>query len=52
MIRQEVEGDIAFIVWSVESKRVRIPLATDTYLVYDGKIAVQTYAAMVERKGG
>jgi hypothetical protein len=51
MVRQAVEGDIAFIVWSVESKGLRIPLATDTYLVQDGKIVVQTYAAMVETKG-
>ena len=52
MVRETVEGDIAFIVWSLESDRVRIPLATDTYLVRNGKIIVQTYAAVVDGKGG
>ena len=51
MVRQVVAGDIAFIAWSVETKGVRVPLATDTYLVRDGRIIVQTYAAVVERKG-
>jgi hypothetical protein len=50
MIREAVEGEIAFIAWSGESKRLRIPLATDTYLVRDGKIIVQTYAAVIEVK--
>ncbi len=50
MIRQLVEGEIAYIVWSAESEKYRIPLASDTYLIRDGKIAIQTFAAKVEPK--
>ena len=52
MVREAAEGEVAFIVWSLESGRVRIPLATDTYLVRSGKIIVQTYAAVIDAKGG
>ena len=50
MVREAVEGEVAFIVWSLKSKRIRITLATDTYLVRAGKLVVQTYAAMEEQK--
>jgi ketosteroid isomerase-like protein len=50
MIQQLVEGEIAYIVWSAESQRYRIPLATDTYVIRDGKIVAQTFAAKVEPK--
>ena len=50
MVREAVEGEVAFIVWSLNSKRIRIMLATDNYLVRAGKIVVQTYAAMEEQK--
>ena len=42
---QEIEGDIAYIVWSAPGF---ITLGTDTFLVRDGKIAVQTFAAQPE----
>jgi len=47
MAQQVVEGDVAFIVWSAESKKFLVPLATDTYLVRDGKIVVQTFVAEI-----
>lgn len=50
MIRQTVEGDVAYIVWSAESERFSVPLATDTYLVRFGKIVVQTFTAEMKRK--
>lgn len=40
--RQEIVGDIAYIVWSAPGF---LALGTDTFLVRDGKIAVQTFAA-------
>jgi ketosteroid isomerase-like protein len=40
--RQETVGDIAYIVWSAPGF---LALGTDTFLVRDGKIAVQTFAA-------
>jgi ketosteroid isomerase-like protein len=50
MIQQLIEGEIAYIVWSAESQRYCVPLATDTYLIRDGKIVTQTLAAKVEPK--
>ncbi len=41
MIKQEVFGDTAYIVWSVDGF---FALGTDTLVVRDGKIAVQTFA--------
>jgi ketosteroid isomerase-like protein len=50
MVQQLVEGEIAYIVWSAESERYRIPLATDTYVIRDGKIVAQTFATRLEPK--
>ena len=36
-----VEGDIAYITWSVGRE---LPLGTDTFVVRDGKIVSQTFA--------
>ena len=40
--RQDVVGEVAYIVWKAEPY---IPLATDTFVIRDGKILVQTFAA-------
>jgi ketosteroid isomerase-like protein len=50
MLQQIVEGEVAYIAWSAESTRYRVPLGTDTYLVRNGQIVVQTYAAQMEAK--
>jgi len=41
---------MAYIVWSGESGKLKIPFATDTLIVRDGKIVAQTFAAQMERK--
>ncbi len=41
IVRQDIDGEIAFILW--EAKPF-IAMATDTFVIRDGKIAVQTYA--------
>ena len=43
LTRKDVIGDMAYIVWKAEPY---IPLATDTFLVRDGKIIAQTFAAL------
>ena len=48
--RQEVRGQTAYIVWSGESKNYRFPLGTDTFVMKDGKIIAQTFAAKIEPK--
>ena len=45
-----VEGDCAFIVWDAETVDTRFESASDTFLVRDGRIVVQTYAAKVTAK--
>ena len=42
MVRQDVEGEIAYIVWKSPSAA---PLGTDTFVIRNGKIVVQTFAA-------
>lgn len=42
LIRRDVEGEVAYIVWKAEPG---VRLATDTFLVRDGKITIQTFAA-------
>ena len=42
LLRRDVDGEIAYIVWKAEPG---VQLATDTFLVRDRKIMVQTFAA-------
>ena len=42
MVRQDVAGELAYIVWKSGSV---VPLGTDTFIVRNGKIVVQTFAA-------
>jgi hypothetical protein len=44
LVRQEVQGEIAYIVWKAEPF---IPLATDTFLIRDTRILTQTFAVFV-----
>ena len=46
----QVEGDCAFIVWDAETAANRYEAASDTFVVRDGRIAVQTFAAKVTAK--
>jgi ketosteroid isomerase-like protein len=48
--QQIVEGEIAYIIWSGESERLKIPFATETLIVRAGKIVAQTFAAQMEVK--
>ena len=45
-----VDGDCAFIVWEAETSANTFELATDTFVVRDGRIAVQTFAAKITPK--
>jgi ketosteroid isomerase-like protein len=41
---QEVHGDVAYIVWKAETPQLVVELGTDTFVVRNSKIAVQTFA--------
>ena len=49
LIRQDVEGEVAYILWKADPF---IPLATDTFVIRDGKILVQTFAAFMPAPSG
>ena len=44
LLRQDVKGDLAYIVWR---NGTSVPLATDTFLVRDKKILIQTFVAFM-----
>lgn len=48
---QFVEGDHAYILWTAETADNRYELGTDTFVVRDGKIAVQSYAGKTTPRG-
>ena len=50
MVKQIIDGEIAYIVWTAESEKVNVVLGTDTFLIRDGKILTQTFAAHTEAK--
>ena len=50
MLQNVIEGEIVYIVWSAESVNYHIPFRTDTFVVRDGQIVLQTFAALMEPK--
>ena len=47
-----VDGDHAYIVWTAETADNTYEFATDTFVVRDGKIVAQSFAAKINPKGG
>lgn len=43
LIRQDVDGEVAYIIWKAEPY---VTKATDTFVVRNGKIMVQTFVAL------
>jgi predicted SnoaL-like aldol condensation-catalyzing enzyme len=50
MLRQEVDGDTAYIVWKAETADNRFEVGTDTFIVRNGKIVTQTFAGKISPK--
>ena len=50
MKQQVYDGEIGFVVWSAETEDNVYDLGIDTFVVRDGKIVAQTYAAKVTPK--
>lgn len=44
LTHRAVEGDIAFITWTAETGKGVYEMATDTFVIDDGKIVAQTVA--------
>ena len=51
MKQQYVEGDYAYILWTAETADNVYEVATDTFVVRDGKIVVQSFAGKATPKG-
>jgi len=45
-----VEGDHAYILWTAQTADNDYELGTDTFLVQDGKIVVQSFAGKITRR--
>ena len=41
--RQDIHGEVAYILWKAEPF---VPLATDTFVIREGKIVAQSFAAL------
>ena len=51
MKQQFIEGDYAYILWSAETVDNVYEMATDTFVVRDGKIVAQSFTGKVTPKG-
>ena len=49
--RQSVEGDYAYILWTAETADNVYEVATDTFVVRDGKITAQSFTGKIVPKG-
>jgi uncharacterized protein (TIGR02246 family) len=45
-----IDGDIAYIAWRASCATAEIPVGTDTFVVRNGKIVAQTFAAKIDPK--
>ena len=50
MKQQSIEGDYAYIVWAAETADNVYEFATDTFVVRNGRIAAQSFAAKIVPK--
>ena len=49
--QQFVEGDYAYILWTAETADNVYEMATDTFVVREGKIVIQSFAGKITPKG-
>jgi len=50
MQQRSIEGDYAYILWTAETTDNSYELATDTFVVQNGKIVSQSFAAKIKPK--
>jgi hypothetical protein len=50
MLRQEVDGDTAYVLWRAETADNIFELGSDTFMVRNGKIVTQTFAGKISPK--
>jgi hypothetical protein len=50
MLQRYIEGDHAYITWTAETADNSDEFATDTFVVRNGKIVAQSFAANIKSK--
>jgi ketosteroid isomerase-like protein len=50
LLRQAIEGDYAYILWTAETADNIYELATDTFVIRNGKIVAQSFTAKIKPK--
>lgn len=50
IIDKKCVGNIAFIVWKAENDNFNVPIASDTFVIENGKILSQTFVILVVKK--
>ncbi|MBT3943746.1 MAG: nuclear transport factor 2 family protein [Chloroflexi bacterium] len=50
LIDQSIEGEVGYVAWSGSSEKYDFPIGTDTFVVKNDKIVVQTFAAKIDPK--
>ncbi len=50
MLQRCIDGDHAYIIWTAETADNSYELATDTFVVRDGKIVAQSFAGKIVSK--
>ena len=50
MDAEHIDGEIAYILWRAICATAEVPLGTDTFVVRNGKIVAQTFAAKIDPK--
>jgi len=50
MLQRSIDGDHAYIIWTAETADNSYEFATDTFVVRNGKIVAQSFAAKIKSK--
>jgi ketosteroid isomerase-like protein len=50
MLQRSIDGDHAYIIWTAETADNSYEFATDTFVVRNGKIVAQSFAAKIRPK--
>ena len=50
-LREDIEGDAAYLVWKADTADNRYGFAADTFVLLNGKILTQTFAGKIVPKG-
>ena len=50
MVTKEAHGPMAIIIWEAETGKAKYDMGTDTFIMRDGKIALQTVVVQAKKK--